>query len=77
MTLREHLNPPTFKCVTIMSPQTQNKIMEIIGESVILKELVEEIKHAQFFGIMADDFTSHYVEELAFCVRFLDKKADS
>ena len=34
-TLHEHLSAPTMKCVTHMSPQTQNELVEIIGKQVI------------------------------------------
>ena len=30
--LHEHLSAPTMKCVTHMSPQTQNELLEIIGK---------------------------------------------
>ncbi|XP_041362805.1 52 kDa repressor of the inhibitor of the protein kinase-like [Gigantopelta aegis] len=61
-----------MKCVTYLSPQTQNELLDVIGNHIILGDLVQEIKTAQFYSIMADEVTSHNTEQLALCVRFVD-----
>ena len=62
--------------ITYMSPLIQNEIIEIIGQDIILKNLLEEIKAAKLYSIMADEVTSYNKEQLAFCTRFLDKNKD-
>ena len=47
-----------------------------MGKEIIQSEIVEEIKDAKFFSIMADKVTTHNKEQCAFCVRFLDKKGN-
>ena len=71
--LRKHLEQPMFKNATYVSPSIQNEIIHIIGKDVIQAKLIEEIKNAKFFSIMADEVTSHNVEQMALCVRFVDE----
>ena len=52
---------------------TQNELIHIIGKEIIQSEILEEIKDAKFFSIMADEATTHNKEQCAFCVRFVDK----
>ena len=59
-----------------MSPLIQNEIIEIIGQDIILKNLLEEIKAVKLYSIMADEVTSHNKEQLALCARFIDKNND-
>ena len=44
--------------LTYMSPLLQNEIIEIIGQDIILKNLLEEVKAAKLQRIMADEVTS-------------------
>ena len=64
-----------FKTATYVSPKNQNEIIHIIGKYLIQARLVKEIKNDKlnFFTIMADDATSHNVEQMALCVRFVDE----
>ncbi len=71
-TLRDHMESPAMRCVTYMSPRTQNEIIEVMGKHIILRRIVEEVKAAKLYTILADEVTSHNVEHLAFCVRFVD-----
>ena len=48
----------------------------MIGKHIILQGIVEEVKAARFYAVMADEVTSHNVEHLAICCRFVDDKAD-
>ena len=57
-----------------MSPLIPNEIIEIIGQDIILKNLLEEIKAAKLYSIIADEVTSHNKEQLALCARFTDKR---
>ena len=70
--LRSHLESPAMCCVTHMSPQTQNELIEIMGKHIVLRGIVEELKEAKYFAILADEVTSHNVEHLAICARFVD-----
>ena len=70
--LHSHLESPAMRCVTHMSPQTQNELIEIMGKHIFLRGIVEELKEAKYFAILADEVTSHNVEHLAICVRFVD-----
>lgn len=72
-TLRDHLNKPAMKCVKYMSPQTQNEMLEVIGKQIILRDIVQEMKKARYYSILADEVTSHNTEQLALCVRFVDE----
>ena len=71
--LRKHVEQPMFKTATYISPTIQNEIIHIIGKHLIQARLVKDIKNAEFFTIMADDVTSHNVEQMALCVRFVDE----
>ena len=59
-----------------MTPLIPNEIIEIIGQDIILKNLLEEIKAAKLYSIIADEVTSHNKEQLALCARFTDKRND-
>ena len=74
--LRKHLETPAMKNATYVSPQTQNELLEIMGKQVILKDIVNEINRAKFYSIMADEVTSHNVEHLAICARFVDAESN-
>ena len=71
-TLQEHLSSPAMVGVTYMSPQTQNELLDVIGRQIILRHLLEEIKSAKFFTVLADEVTATNTEHLAICVRFVD-----
>lgn len=78
--LKEHLQTHGLakgKEAKYTSPKIQNEVIEIIGQDIILKGLVDEIKAAQLYSIMADEVTSHNKEQLALCVRFIDKNNEA
>lgn len=75
-TLKQHLLSPTMANVTYMSPQTQNELLAVIGQHIILRDLLEEVKAAKFFTILADEVTSTNIEHLAICVRFVDAQSN-
>ena len=76
--LKQHLDniQLSSRYITYMSPLIQNEIFQIIGQDIILKNLVEEIKAAKLYSIMADKVPSHNREQLALCARFIDKNKD-
>ena len=74
--IRIHLEAPQMKCVTFMSPQTQNELLEFVAKHIILQGIVQDIKQARFYSIMADEVTSHNSEQMAICVRFVDSVND-
>ena len=47
-----------------------------MGEHIIFKTIVNDVKSSPFYSILADEVTSHNVEHLAICVRFLDSNKD-
>ena len=75
-TLRQHLSSPAMAGATYISPQTQNELLHIIGQHIILRDLLEEIRLAKFFTVLADEVTASNLEHLAICVRFVDVHSD-
>ena len=73
-TLKEHLTCPVARNATYISPKIQNEIINIIAYDVLQKYLIDEIKTAKFFTILADEVESHHVEQLPLCIRFVDDK---
>eukprot|EP00731_Ephydatia_muelleri_P026680 Em0018g780a len=47
-----------------------------MGRHIVLFGIVQEIKTAKFYSILADEVTSHNTEHLALCTRFVDAKGD-
>ena len=48
----------------------------IIAYDVLQRDLIDEVKKAKSFTILADGVESHHVELLPICVRFVDKSND-
>ena len=76
--LKQHLdNIQLFsRNITYSSPLIENEIIEIIGQDIILKNLLKEIKAAKLYSVMADEVTSHNKEQLVLCARFINKSND-
>ena len=53
--LKDHLDVPSAKNATYISPGIQNKLIHIISYDVLQKQLIDEVKEAKFFSIMADE----------------------
>ena len=75
-TLKEHLDNPIATNAQYFSPQIQNEIISVIAYDVLQRDLINEVKKAKFFSILADEVESHHVEQLPICVRFVDKSND-
>ena len=74
--LRTHLQTPTMRNATYISPQTQNEVIQVMGSHIIKTDLFDELRDAKFFAILADEVTSNNTEHLALCVRFVDKECN-
>ena len=59
-----------------MADRTQNEVIEILGKHMVLKQIVEEMRSAPYYTILADEVESHNVEHLAICARFVDKHSN-
>ena len=75
-TLKEHLDNPIARNAQYLSPQIQNEVISIIAYDILQKDLIDEVKKAKFYTILADEVESHHVEQLPICVRFVDKSND-
>ena len=58
--------------LTYLIGKTQNELINIIGNDIILRSVVDEIKKAKYFTVLADEITSHNKEILALYIRFVD-----
>ncbi|XP_061401029.1 52 kDa repressor of the inhibitor of the protein kinase-like, partial [Musca vetustissima] len=66
----------TPKNATYLSPRIQNELIEIIGEYIQMS-IVEEVKRAVFFSVLADETTDiSGKEQLSICIRFFDKASN-
>jgi hypothetical protein len=72
--LREHLlkSQTKHQSSTYLSPRIQNELISIIANEFILYPLLEEIRAAKYYTILADEISSHKTNQLAFCLRFVD-----
>ena len=70
--LYAHLYKPR---ATHLSPTSQNQIINLLGHD-IRANLIAEVKTARFFAVIADEVSSHNVEYLRLCLRFVDEKYD-
>jgi len=74
--LRKHLEAPALRCATQLFPQTQNELVKVMGKHIILQGILNELKSAKFYTILADEVTSHNAEHLTICARYVDKNKD-
>jgi len=74
--LHAHLHWPRARNVTYLSPKSQNEIIEVIGFDVICTSIINEVKNAMFYSILADEVSSHNVEHMALCLHFVDENCD-
>ena len=71
--LKQHLDMPKLKNATYLSPETQNEMIDVIGNRMIQSKIVQEVKDARIYTIMVDEVTSHNTELMPVCIRFVDK----
>ena len=70
---RRHLEIPAMRCATYLSPQTQNELIKVMGKHILSQGIIGDLTAAPFYAILADKVTSHNVEHLAICARFVDR----
>ena len=74
--LYNHLHQPRARNATYISPRSQNEVIDVIGHDIICSGIIAEIKKARFYSVMADEVSSHNVEHLPLCIRFVDEKCE-
>ncbi|CAH2083533.1 unnamed protein product [Euphydryas editha] len=71
--LSEHL-VTSQKNALFTSPQIQNEIIDICGK-IIQHKIINEVKEANFFAILADETTDiARMEQVSLCLRYIDLK---
>ena len=70
--LQSRLEKPRAKNATYLSASSQNEIINVIGLDYIRSKIISEIKQAKFFSVIADEVSSHNVEHLSLCLRYID-----
>jgi len=70
--IRKHLEAPFKKNATYLSPKSQNELINIIGKQQILNKIIEEVNESVYFAVLADEVTSHNLEQMALCIGFVD-----
>ena len=48
-----------MRCVTHLSPQTQNELIEVMDKHIILKGTLEDLNAATYYSILAGEVTLH------------------
>ena len=66
-TLQQYQESSSMAGVTYMSPQIENEILEIIGKHITLRGVLDEIKQAQVYSVLADEVVSSNIKHLAIC----------
>jgi len=74
--LKDHLEQPCMNNAKYTSPRIQNELVDIIGNGIILTSILDEVREAKYFSVLADEVASHNAEEMALCLRFVDKQCD-
>ncbi|XP_041372656.1 uncharacterized protein LOC121385929 [Gigantopelta aegis] len=72
--LNHHLKDARQKNGKYISPDIQNQLINIIGEDILQATLIDEVRQAKFYSIMADEITTHNKEQLSICLRFVDNE---
>ncbi|XP_065904945.1 zinc finger MYM-type protein 1-like [Dysidea avara] len=58
---------------TYTSPNIQNDLIDVMAKQ-ILGSIIDEVIASPYYSILADEVTSHNIEHLSVCVRFLDQQ---
>ena len=74
--LQSQLEKPRDKNATYLSPSSQNDMINVIGLDYIRAKIISEIKQAKFFSMIADEVSSHNIEHLSLCLRYVDGNHD-
>jgi len=71
--LKDHLQALAMQNATYISPKIQNDLINVMAKQ-IFDNIVGEVNVSPYYSIMADEVTSHNIEHLSVCVRFLDQQ---
>ena len=74
--LHGHLYQPRARNATYLSSRSHNEIINIIGCDIISAKIISELKEARFYSVLVDEVSSHNVEHLPLCLRFVDAKSE-
>ena len=74
--LDNHLKNPLMKNATYISPKSQNEMIDVIEINTIQQHLINKIKDAKFYAVMADEVTSMSNEVLSGCFRYVNGQKD-
>ena len=66
--IKKHLEQPLARNSTYLSPRSQNDIINVIGFDIIRANILNEVKRAKFYAVLADEVPSHNVEHLSVCL---------
>ena len=53
--LKKHLEQPSARNCTYLSPRSQNDVIRVIGFDIIRASIITEVKKAKFFAVLADE----------------------
>ena len=73
--LRDHLEAPAMRNATYISLQTQNDLIDVLGEQ-IFAGIVGDINASPLYSVLCDEVTSHNQEYLSVCIRFIDQRKE-
>ena len=71
--LRDHLQAPSMQNATYTLPKIQNDLIDVMAKQ-ILDGIIDEVNESPYYSILAVEVTSHNIEYLSVCVRFLDQQ---
>ena len=71
--LKKHLENPKQKNATYVSATIQNEVINIIGNDIILRHIINKVKSAKYYAVLADEVSSHNKEIMAACVRYISE----
>ena len=74
--LTHHLDAPSPRNATYISPYIQNELIEIISYDILQKGLVEKVTEGKFFSLIADEIESHQTEQLPIYLRLVDNECN-
>jgi len=58
--------------LTLLHAKIQNDLIDVMAKQ-ILDSIIDEVNASPYHSILADEVTSHNIEHLSVCIRFLDQ----
>ena len=65
-----------MKNAIYFSPQSQNKLIDMISISTVQKDFINDIKESKLYSKMADEITASNDEVVVMCIRHVESKKD-